>query len=55
MREDRRQHQETLDRFAELLSLDLPMDTIRQRLGLTKSNSSALLQKLRKQLGWQAR
>jgi hypothetical protein len=45
---------ERLDRFAELLSLDLPMPVIRQRMGLTNSAAQGLMHRLRQKLGWQA-
>ena len=43
-----------LDHFAELLSQDIPLPTIRQRLGLTNSAAQGLMLRLRKSLGWQA-
>lgn len=43
-----------LDRFAELLSLDLPMTVIRRRMGLSNGAAQGLMHRLRKRLGWQA-
>ena len=43
-----------LDRFAELLSLDIPIPEIRQRMGLGKGHAYNLLGKLRAKFGWQA-
>jgi hypothetical protein len=43
-----------LDRFAELLSLDIPIPDIRQRMGLTKGNAYKLIADLRAKYGWQA-
>lgn len=44
-----------IDRFAELLSQDLPIATIRQRLALTKSAAYGYLRRIRVSLGEQAR
>lgn len=43
-----------LDRFAELLSLDIEMPMIAQRMGLGRGAAHALLAKLRAKYGWQA-
>jgi len=40
-----------LDRFAELLSLDIPISTISQRLGIARGAGYKLLARLRKRLG----
>lgn len=47
-------HEARLDRFAELLSLGIPIPAICQRMGIGKGAGYALLMKLREQLGWQA-
>ena len=44
-----------LDKFAELLSLDLDMLTIRERMGLTNGRAQAMMCQIRSELGWQAR
>lgn len=44
-----------LDRFAELLSRDIPMLAIRERMGITNGRAQQLMLKLRADLGWQAR
>lgn len=43
-----------LERFAELLSLDIPVPVIAQRLGIKNGAAQALLCKLRDKFGWQA-
>jgi hypothetical protein len=43
-----------LDRFAELLSQDIPLLAIRERMGLTNGRAQQLMLKLRADLGWQA-
>jgi hypothetical protein len=43
-----------LDRFAELLSLDIPIREIAERMGIRPARASQLLIELRKKLGWQA-
>lgn len=45
---------ERLDRFAELLSQDLPMRVIAERMGIGKGAAYAMLCKLRDKYGWQA-
>jgi hypothetical protein len=47
-------HQAKLDRFAELLSLDIPMPTIAERLGIGRGAAHHLLAELRAKYGWQA-
>jgi hypothetical protein len=49
------EYETKLDRFAELLSLDIPIQQIAQRLGVTRSCASGLLGVLRAKYGWQAR
>ena len=46
-----------LDAFAELLEQDLPLGIIGRRLGSARlvDQARAQLQRLRRQLGWQAR
>lgn len=46
--------EQTLDRFAELLSLDLDLATIADRMGVRTARASQLLMKLRERLGPQA-
>lgn len=48
------QAEETLDRFAELLSLDLPLRDIAERMGVRRARASQLLMKIRARLGPQA-
>lgn len=43
-----------LDRFAELLSLDVPMPQIAQRLGASRGGAHRMLGELRRKYGWQA-
>jgi DNA-binding transcriptional regulator LsrR (DeoR family) len=43
-----------LDRFAELLSLDLKTPEIAERMGIARTRASQLLGKLRAKYGWQA-
>ena len=43
-----------LDRFAELLSLDLKTPEIAERMGIRRPRASQLLGKLRAKYGWQA-
>ncbi|MEL7783787.1 hypothetical protein AAG607_12245 [Citromicrobium bathyomarinum] len=45
-----------LDAFAQLLEQDLPLGVIGQRLGYARpvDQARAQLQRLRRQLGWQA-
>jgi hypothetical protein len=47
-------HRERLDLFAEMLSLDIEIPLIRERLGLSKGGAYSLLAKLRAKYGWQA-
>lgn len=54
MRADHVCPDERLDRFAELLSLDLPIETIRKRMGLSKGGAHRLVTRLRNKYGWQA-
>lgn len=46
-----------LEAFAELLEQDLPLGIIGQRLGYARpvDQARAQLQRIRRQLGWQAR
>lgn len=46
---------ETLDRFAELLSLGLETPEIAERMGVPRVRASQLLGKLRTKYGWQAK
>lgn len=43
-----------LDRFAELLSLDIPVYIIGQRMGLSRGNAHKLMADLRAKYGRQA-
>lgn len=43
-----------LDRFAELLSLDIPMPDICARMGLSRGGASAMMKKLLAKFGRQA-
>jgi hypothetical protein len=43
-----------LDHFAELLSLDIPVWLIGQRMGLSRGNAYKLVADLRAKYGWQA-
>ena len=54
MRLDRITPDERLDHFAELLSLDIPLSEIRERMGVTKGCTASLLAKLRAKYGRQA-
>lgn len=47
-------YQVRLDRFADLLSLDIPIPDICQRMGLGKGHAYNLLAILRDKYGWQA-
>lgn len=53
-REDRVDPVERLDRFAELLSLDIPLKDIGERMGISRGAPYVLLMKLRAKYGWQA-
>jgi hypothetical protein len=53
-RADHASPEETLDRFAELLSLDLSLTTIAERMNMRRTRATQLLMKLRARLGWQA-
>lgn len=53
-RDDTISPDERLDRFAELLSQDIPVPVICQRMGIGKGAGYALLMKIRRRLGWQA-
>lgn len=44
-----------IDRFAELLSEDIPIPAIRERMGLTNSAAQSLMRRIRQKLGPQAR
>lgn len=44
-----------LDRFCELLSLDIPIPIIRERMGIPKGSAYRMMMDLRRKLGWQAR
>lgn len=43
-----------LDRFAELMSLDIPIPQICERMGIPRGSAYRLLMDLRRRLGWQA-
>ena len=43
-----------LDRFAELLSLDIPIPDICIRMGIPRGSGYAHIQQLRAKYGWQA-
>ena len=43
-----------LDRFAELLSQDLPLSVVAERMGIRRPRASQLLMELRARLGPQA-
>lgn len=45
----------TLNRFAELLSRDIPLSNIAERMGIRRARASQLLIEIRRRLGWQAR
>jgi hypothetical protein len=47
--------EETLNRFADLLSEDIPLREIAERMGIRTPRASQLLMKLRARLGPQAR
>lgn len=50
-----REHQaQQLDRFAELLSLDLATPEIAERMGIARTRASQMLGALRAKYGWQA-
>jgi DNA-binding IclR family transcriptional regulator len=49
------QAEATLDHFAELLSLDLSLTQIAERMGVRRARASQLLMKLRQRLGPQAK
>lgn len=42
------------EKFAELLSLDIPQKDIARRLGVTKGCTCAMMRQLREKYGWQA-
>lgn len=44
-----------LERFAELLSQDLPITVIRERLGLSNGRAQVIMMTIKSELGWQAR
>lgn len=44
-----------LERFAELLSEDIPLAEIAERMGIRTARASQLLMTIRAGLGWQAR
>lgn len=44
-----------LDHFAELLSLDIPLAQIAERMGIRTARASQMLMEIRRRLGWQAR
>ena len=46
---------ERLDRFAELVSLDIPIPQIAERMGIGKGAAYAIMMKLRAKYGSQAR
>jgi hypothetical protein len=48
------EYETKLDRFAELLSLDLDTAQIAQRMGIQRTLASQYLGILRKKYGWQA-
>lgn len=50
----RHESEQRLARFAELLSQDLPLRAIAERMGIRTPRASQLLMKLREQLGPQA-
>jgi hypothetical protein len=54
MNNQQRTAEETLDRFAELLSRDIPLRSIAERMGIRSTRASQLLMKLRERLGPQA-
>jgi hypothetical protein len=54
MTSQQRQAEETLDRFAELLSQDIPLRMIAERMGIRTPRASQLLMKIRERLGPQA-
>jgi hypothetical protein len=45
---------ERFEHFCELLSLDISLPQIRERLGVTKGCTGAMMRKLRNKYGWQA-
>jgi hypothetical protein len=48
------EYETKLDRFAELLSLDLEIPQICERMGIGKGHAYNLLAALRAKFGWQA-
>jgi len=52
--EQRAAKADQLDRFTELLSLDLPLSVIAERMGIRRPRASQLLMEVRKRLGPQA-
>jgi hypothetical protein len=48
------EYETKLDRFAELLSLDLEIPLIARRMGIGKGHAYNLLAALRAKFGWQA-
>ena len=46
--------QARLDRFAELVSLDIEIPQICQRMRIPRGSGYALMMKLRQKYGWQA-
>ena len=48
------EHERKLDHFAELLSLDLSIPIIRQRMGISIGGAHRLMTVLRDKYGWQA-
>jgi hypothetical protein len=46
---------ERLDRFAELLSLDIPIARIAERMGIHTTAAHGLMAQLRAKYGWQAK
>jgi hypothetical protein len=47
-------HNARMDRFTQLLSEDLELNIIAQRMGIRTARASQLLMQVRKDLGWQA-
>lgn len=54
-RPDRIDPRQRLDRFAELLSSDIPIPQIAERMGIGRGTAHDLLKKIRDELGDQAR
>lgn len=48
-------HLSVLDRFADLLSEGLTVKAASERMGYDKEYGNAMLQRIRRGLGWQAR